>query len=79
MKCKRFVSLTNMIEYFFENFNHRMPKTFQICKFQSDFVFGFKLFVWVFCIIVPNVRSSVRNWACIDDNHTLNLKKYVHL
>ncbi len=52
-------SISHMIEYFFENFNHSMPESLNICQFQCDLINRVKLFLREFSIVVPDVCSSV--------------------
>ncbi len=52
-----------------------MPKPFNVCELESDFIHSFK---FLSVVIIPAVSSSIRDFAKIDNNYTLNkIKTYI--
>jgi len=64
----------DLVKNLLEDLNHSMPETFDVGEFKGNFVNSFKFLT---IIIVPNISSSIWNFAKINDNFTLKIKKEI--
>jgi hypothetical protein len=73
------ISFRNVIKDLFKNGNYGMPKSLQISKFQRHLVNGIQFNLRMLRIVIPHIRPSIRNFACIDNNFALSFIKNLHL